>query len=54
MERLSGAGRTEGGEEETEVSLGLWNSRVVWDLLSTAFSPPGIRALVASLLDCFL
>ena len=53
-ERLSGAGRTEGGEEETEVSLGLWNSRVVWDLLSTALSPPGIRALVASLLDCFL
>ena len=49
-----GAGRTKGGEEETEMSLGLWDSRVVWDLLSTALSPAGIRALVASLLDCFL
>lgn len=49
-----GAGRPKGGGEETEMSLGLWDSRVVWALLSTALSPAGIRALVASLLDCFL
>lgn len=49
-----GAGRPKGGGETTEMSLGLWDSRVVWALLSTALSPAGIRALVASLLDCFL
>lgn len=45
--------RREGCEEEMEMSFGFGDSRMVWKLLSLAFSPAGIQALIDSLLDCF-